>query len=225
MALRDLHEGRADGARGKWQTNLGQDLVGCERRGEVRPEEVRRGDRSTSAGAHGIDLAVEREQQRRPFGGGIRVRDAPTGRSAIADRGVSDQADRLGDHRASLAEPGQLLDRAMARRRAEHQRVPIDPRVVELGDAVQVDQRRRGGQPERHHRHQTLAPGDHLRVLTALGEQRDRLLDASRREVLERSRLHARELSPWAPAGPRRTPEGAPRTPPPPGRPRPRAGG
>ena len=47
------------------------------------------------------------------------------------------------------------------------------------------------GQAHRQQRHQALAAGEHLGLVTVLGEQRDDLLDGAGRVVFERRRLHA----------------------------------
>ena len=58
-------------------------------------------------------------------------------------------------------------------------------------DAVDVDEMRRLGEPERHGRHQALAAGQHAAVLGGdFGEQGDRLVDGFRRVIAERRRLH-----------------------------------
>ena len=76
-----------------------------------------------------------------------------------------------------------------------HQRA--DPQVavrplerVEPGDAVDVDELRRGGEADLHHRDQALAAGEEAGVVTAFTFRRDRLLDGVRRDVVEPGREH-----------------------------------
>ena len=69
---------------------------------------------------------------------------------------------------------------------------------VERRDAVDIDEMRRLGEPERHGRHQALAAGEHAAVLGGdLGEERDRLVDGFRRVVAERRRFHRADLLGW----------------------------
>jgi len=63
--------------------------------------------------------------------------------------------------------------------------------AVERGDAVDVDEMRGLGQPERHGGHEALAAGEHAAVLRRdLGQQRDRFVDGFRRVVAKRRGLH-----------------------------------
>ena len=61
---------------------------------------------------------------------------------------------------------------------------------MQLVDAAEVDQVVEHGQAQRQHRHEALAPGEHLGALAELTEETDGLFDARRRVVGERGRLH-----------------------------------
>ena len=76
---------------------------------------------------------------------------------------------------------------------------PVVVDVVELLDAVDVDQRRRLRQAQPHQRDQAVAAGEHLGVLAVLAEQLRRLLD---RGGASRIRMRLGSLaSPSLPSG------------------------
>ncbi|GAB3364671.1 hypothetical protein GCM10027300_39790 [Modestobacter lapidis] len=64
--------------------------------------------------------------------------------------------------------------------RTDAERADIDPDPVEAGNVVDVDELGRPGEPEVEHRHQTLATGEHLRVVAVLAQAVERLRDAGR---------------------------------------------
>ena len=83
------------------------------------------------------------------------------------------------------------LDRALAGHRRRSRASPfVALDAGELGDPVEVDEVLEPGQPQREHRHEALAAGQHLGLVAVLGEQRDGVGDRLGRVVLERRRLH-----------------------------------
>ena len=80
----------------------------------------------------------------------------------------------------------------MWRTRAPMTRPPLtgDDRVAEVGDAVDVDERRRRREPQFHERDQALAAGQHLPVVAVLVEVRDGIVERRGRQILEAGRVH-----------------------------------
>src|SRR5439155_3019615 len=74
--------------------------------------------------------------------------------------------------------------------------------VREPGNSVDVDDVLRGGQAELHERDETLATGQHLRVVAKPGEQPCRLADRCGSVVLEGGRNHRGPPWPAAERGP-----------------------
>jgi hypothetical protein len=93
------------------------------------------------------------------------MREAAAKRAAVADRIMGDVAHDVGEE-SCRADP-----RKPAVERAWRTQAPIDElavgnrEAVERRDAIDVDEMRRLGEPERHGRHQALAAGEHAAVL------------------------------------------------------------
>ena len=83
-----------------------------------------------------------------------------------------------------------VLDLAVDGEPADAQAVAVAGDVAQLGDAGDVDERRRPDEPEVHHRHEALAAGEQLGVLAQLAEPLERVLDGVDAVVLEAGRLH-----------------------------------
>src|SRR5215472_4175572 len=62
--------------------------------------------------------------------------------------------------------------------------------VVKARDVVDVDDQLGRGEAKLHERHQALAPGQHLRVIPAVVQQRDGFAQRARRLVAEPRRIH-----------------------------------
>ena len=83
------------------------------------------------------------------------------------------------ERRASRRRP-RCARRARCRVIAPMRRPPSPSRDVgELGNAIEIDQHRRRGEPEVHRRNQALAAGERLGVGAVLGQQRQRLVQRS----------------------------------------------
>ena len=176
--------------------DLDEQLVGAQRRGQVRDEELARAGtaraRRASAGGSARPARSARPASRRSG------RRARTSRRSCRASGSADgrRAARPAAAAASRGRPGRS---ARASRAASSRRcaaAALAAQVREAVDAVDVDELRRPREAEVHDRHERLAAGEHLRVVV---EQRERRLDGPRRLVVERRGLHERASS-----GPRR---------------------
>jgi len=146
------------------------------------------------------------------FGGRVGVRQAAAEGAAGADGRVADPAGGLGQQRVPVlrgerAVPGQGADPQPAAGPGDE--------AVQPGDAVDVDEHARLGQPQRQQRHQALAARDDLALALVVGLRQPRhgVLDAVRSHVVEGSRFHlatvpgtAADASRRGRAGPRRRP-------------------
>ncbi len=74
--------------------------------------------------------------------------------------------------------------------------------LVEPGDAVEVDERARRGEAQLHQGDEALASGQDLRLVPVALEDRKRLVQARRGEVLETGRVHPVPPSPPTGGGP-----------------------
>ncbi len=105
---------------------------------------------------------------------------------------MRDVRQRLRDERRVSPHERIALGASLARHRADAQaaigRFDAGQRI----DPIQVDEHGGTREPEVQHGHQALAARERLRFVAVLREQRERLLDAFRGEVLERRRLHDR---------------------------------
>jgi hypothetical protein len=137
------------------------------------------------------DLAVEREHHRRHLGGRIGVRHRPAHGAAVADRRMTDVAERLCEQRR----PGLSLGARHADAGADLDRSAFVPDRVQLLDTHDVDQHAGRGDPQVHHRDQALPAGQHGRLVAVLGKRADRLLACLGREVFAGARLHNRSAS------------------------------
>jgi len=90
--------------------------------------------------------------------------------------------------------PAQMLGALtvlVANPRADHDAVGTGhDRVAEVGDAVDVDERRRRREPQFHERDEALASGQHLPVVAVLVEMRDGIVERRGRQVLEAGWVH-----------------------------------
>ena len=95
-----------------------------------------------------------------------------------------------------LTDDGRGEQVGMANHRPDTQLVSFDPDALQICQVVDIHENLRRSEPELHQRQQAVPSGDQPRVLTMPFEQRDRLIDARRALVLERSwYLHRLALS------------------------------
>ena len=86
---------------------------------------------------------------------------------------MRDVMHHVGEQLAERAVADRLVERGVAHAGADAELAVRDREPVERRDAVDVDEMRRLGEPERHGRHQALAAGQHAAVVRGnFGEQR-----------------------------------------------------
>ena len=78
----------------------------------------------------------------------------------------------------------------LRRHGADDDVVPVAAGAFELGNAGEIDQIRRRGEPQLHHRDEAVPAGERAAIVAELGEQADRFLDGFRAMVVKRSRNH-----------------------------------
>ncbi len=100
--------------------------------------------------------------------------------AARANLRVADVVEGLDEHWTRLCGHRRVLGFRLGDGGADDQRpvVPLDP--PELGDARDVHQHARPGQPEVEHRDQALTSRQHLGLVAVLGQHRERLVDGRR---------------------------------------------
>ncbi len=104
---------------------------------------------------------------------------------------MRDVAHHVGKQSAERPVADRPVKCRMAHAGADDELAVGDGEALERGDAVDVDEMRRLGEPKRHGRHQTLPAGQHAAVLAGdLRQNGDRLVDGFRRVVAKRRRLH-----------------------------------
>ena len=104
---------------------------------------------------------------------------------------MRDVAHHVGEQCAERPVADRPVERRMAHAGADDELAVGNREPIERGDAVDVDEMRRLGEPKRHGRHQALPAGQHAAVLAGdLRENGDRLVDGFRRVVAKRRRLH-----------------------------------
>ena len=148
---------------------------GVERREEVRDEEVRRGDLAPSARTSATTTAVEDGEAERQLGGAVRVGDRAADGAAVPRDEVPDERQRLPDERVDALVDGErrLPDgradphaRRSPRSRRGRRRFTSTSTLGRTRRMLSAGTR-------------LWPPGDRLRVVAAVGERRERLLDAS----------------------------------------------
>ena len=102
--------------------HLGHDLLRPDRRLEDAAEEVRRRNGADAVRPGDVDLAVEREHDRRQVRGRIAVRERAADRAAMPHLRIADQPGRVRDERVVLLQQRRRRDVVMARQRADRDR-------------------------------------------------------------------------------------------------------
>ena len=158
------------------------DLVLADHRRQVVLEEVRGRDLALARAAADRHRAVGGEQDRRQVGGGVAVGDRAADGPHVADLLVGDRRRRGGDEPEVAGR-----DVVVAGHRTELDRVAVGRNATQLLDPAQVDQQGRRGEPQLHQRDQRVPAGEDLRVLAAVGQRRQRLVERAGRNVVELS--------------------------------------
>ena len=115
------------------------------------------------------DASTEGYEQKRQFRRRIAMREASADRAPVSDRSMSDPPDRVGDERVGGAQDRRPLSSAMPCHGSDPHAVSVgDP--LEFGHPIDVYEMRGASQPKIQQRHEALAPGKNLRLVTELGE-------------------------------------------------------
>ena len=94
---------------------------------------------------------------------------------------MGDVMHHVGEEFSERAAADRAMERRVTHAGADDELAVRDRDAIERRDAVDIDEMRRPGEPERHGRHQALAAGEHAPVLGRdLGEQRYGLVDGFR---------------------------------------------
>ncbi len=116
---------------------------------------------------------------------------------AVAADGAAVTHLRIGDLRRGFRQDRAFLGKqvgaqhlVLGRAGADHDRIAVFADAAQTVDAVDIDEMRRLGQAQFHHRYQTVAAGQHLAVVAELDKQRQNFIDRVRAMILERSRRH-----------------------------------
>ena len=78
----------------------------------------------------------------------------------------------------------------MARHGADAQAARLFTDIVQIAEAMNIDQIFRPGHPEFHHRHQTLAAGEQFGVVAMLVQQGQRFFNAIGAQIFKRNGIH-----------------------------------
>ena len=170
--------------------DLGEDLVGLERRLEERAVEVDRRDLAGAVRALGHVGGTEGERGRGEIGRRVGVRDRATERATVAHLRVADVASGVSQQRHVLLEEVGRLDVHVARHRTDRDLVALLADVRQIGESSDVDQHARLRESQLHHRQQAVAAGDELGLVAVLADEADRFLGGLGADVVERCGDH-----------------------------------
>ena len=140
-------------------------------------------------GAGDLDLAAERKQAGGEFGGRIGEGERAADGAAIADGGMRDVRERERDQRRMFGDLARAFGLGVAHQRADFELAVLAINAVEAGDAVDVDQQARRGQPHVERGEQALAAGEQA-GFAARAEQVDGLVERARSCIGEWRRFH-----------------------------------
>ena len=150
------------------------DLVLGDRRRQVVLEQVGRRDLALRRRRRGHGhRALGGQQDRRHVGGRVAVGERAADRPAVAHLLVGDRRrGRRGQPEVARSPTWWCVVIAPIRTVPLSRSMPVQP-----GDPAQVDQQRRRRQPQLHQRQQRVAAGEQLRVLAALAQRAERLVE------------------------------------------------
>ena len=161
-------------------------LLECGR--ERTGDEVLYSDRPGARGRLKQELAAERDQYRRHVRGRIGVGEASADRAAIPHLKVADPLRALVQrYESGSRELGCSRELVPRRKRSDVEIVAASLDTAKL-ERADVDEQRRPGDAELHHRQKRLPSGDRLRV--RLGKELERLVERRRTRIPERGRDH-----------------------------------
>ena len=146
---------------------------------------------------------IERQHHRRQLGRGIVVGEAAADSTAVANLGMSDVTDGLGQQRPTARHAGIGLDRSLAGHGAEPERTVFDRNPGERLDTVEIDQNCGPCQAEVEQRHQALPTGERPRIPAMCREQGDGLGHIARAFVGEWRQVSSPRATPLSIRRPR----------------------
>ena len=170
--------------------DLDEQLVGGEGGLEERLEEVDGGDLAPAARTLGHQRAPQGQDRRGEIRGGIAMGQGAAQRAPMTHLRVAHLVGGVGKERDLLLQQRRRLELMVTGQRTDGDlSVPL-LYIGAVRDAADVDQHRRGRQPQLHQGQQRVATGEDLGVLAVLGEQRHGLLHRAGAHVLELGRDH-----------------------------------
>ena len=164
-------------------------------RREVVLEELRRRDPALPVLALDDQLGVEGERRRREVARGVGVGECPAEGPAVADLEVRHRLRGLADQLHVLVQQVVAGDLVVGRHGPDHDLVAVLAHPAQFGDAAEVDHQRRVTHAQAQDRDEALAAGHELRVVAAVDQRLERLVDRGRPDVVERCRDH--RCPPW----------------------------
>ncbi len=174
--------------------HVGDDLGLRQRGGPIADEQLAGGHGAVAVRATDHDVRASGQCTAADLRCRIRVRQAAADRAAVAHAHVADVPDRRGEQRAVPAHQIVPKQNAVPGEGGQPEHAVGDGRLPLVGH-VDVDEQLRMGEPEVEHRHQALAAGQDLRLVTAVGQQAHGLVVAASSYVLEDRGNHPRSWS------------------------------
>ncbi len=190
------------------QHHAGQHVGRLERGGVRALEEVGGGDAARTGGPRHLQGRAERHGHQGHLAGGIGVAEGAAQRAAVANLAVTDERNGARQQRQSLGHRGRPLERRVSRESADED-VAVrrstgrtgrpgagrgahrcDLNLVQAGNAVEIDDRRRPHEAHVEQRDQALASRETSRGAVVAPEGLDGCLHAVHGEILEGRRLH-----------------------------------
>ena len=110
--------------------------------------------------------------------------------AAITDLVVRDVRDRFPQQRMREIESLVIQDIAPAHQRTDRDTIGADLDLAETRQFAEIDQQRRPGDAERHHRYEALTAGERLCLSVMVGEQFDCFVDRRGTGIFEGWKLH-----------------------------------
>ena len=173
------------------QAHLGQQLVVRQCGRHDAGEELLRRNDPRAAHAPRDHLGAERDRDGAPFGRRVGVGDAAAKGAARADRVMRDVAHDRRQQPAQRAVDDRAPERRVPDAGADAELAVLDREPPQRLHAVDVDEMRRPGQPERHGRHEALPSRQDAPVMRRnLGQNGDRLVDRLGRVIAEYCGFH-----------------------------------
>ena len=162
---------------GNRQNHLGEDFIVLQRSGIGKRKKISRRNYPFASWTHALHLGVKRQNHRPIISGWIGLDQTATDCTAVTHLGIADRTRRLAQYRELFADELGIFYLHMTRHRTQANRTRIFTDVVQISDAMDVDQVYRPRDSELHHRHQALAAGQKLCVVAVPAQEFDRFAD------------------------------------------------